>query len=83
MIKPLKDRILVEIIKETATKGSLIFVDQKRGAPVRAKVLSVGNSELKEGDEILMPAHVGTNVPNEANLEWVILHEQQILGVFE
>lgn len=83
MLKPLKDRVLVEIIKEENRKGSLIYIDPKRGGPVRAKVLSVGDSELKEGDEVLMPAHVGTNVPNEANLEWVILHEQQILGVFE
>lgn len=93
-IRPLSDRVLVEPIKEEEQKkGGIIIPDTAKEKPQQGKVIAIGTGKLddngkvipfnvKAGDKVLMPKYGGTEVKMDGK-EYIILREEDILGVIE
>jgi chaperonin GroES len=91
-IKPLGDRILVELAKEDEViKGGIIIPDSAKEKPQEGKVLAVGTGKLdkkgkklpfnvKEGDRVLMPKYGGSEVKVD-DKKYTLIKEDEILGV--
>ncbi|GBF07889.1 molecular chaperone GroES [Deinococcus aerius] len=95
MLKPLGDRVLVEIIEETEQKtaGGLYVPDTAKEKSQRGKVMAVGNGKLldngtrvaldvKEGDTVYFAKYGGTEV-NLDGKNYSILSERDILAIVE
>ncbi|ABF46524.1 MULTISPECIES: co-chaperone GroES [Deinococcus] len=95
MLKPLGDRVLVEIIEETEQKtaGGLYVPDTAKEKSQRGKVVAVGNGklldngtrvplEVKEGDTVYFAKYGGTEV-NLDGKNYSILNERDILATVE
>jgi chaperonin GroES len=91
-VKPLSDRILVEILEaEEVTKGGIVLPDTAKEKPQQAKVVAIGKGkvsdegkvippEVKEGDVVLFGKYSGTELKiDERNL--LMLKEEDILGI--
>lgn len=94
-IRPLYDRIVVKRIEETETMaGSIIIPDTAKEKPQLAEVVAVGKGrrledgklialEVQVGDQILFGKYAGNEVPKSFGDEYLILREDEILGVLE
>ena len=95
MLKPLGDRVLVEIIEETEQKtaGGLYVPDSAKEKSQRGKVVAVGNGKLldngtrvaldvNEGDTVYFAKYGGTEVNLEGK-NYSILSERDILAIVE
>jgi len=88
-IKPLRDRVLVERLPhEEKTEGGLYIPEAAKEKTQTGKVIAVGDGKLtddgrsipvavKAGDTVFFGKYAGT----EAGKEYVILREDEILGV--
>ena len=95
MLKPLGDRVLVEIIEETEQKtaGGLYVPDSAKEKSQRGKVIAVGAGKMTDdGKRITMDVNVGDTVyfakygGTEVTLEgknYSILSERDILAIVE
>ena|SRR6266436_6372951 len=87
-IKPLNDRVLVQIIDESENKtGGLILVakQEARAKQRKAKVLATGInvSQVKTGEIVIIPPYCGTQVGRaDEEIELVIVKENEILIAF-
>ncbi len=93
-IRPLHDRVIVKRIEDTETKrGSLFIPDSAKEKPQQGEVKAVGTGrlsekgervamEVKPGDRILFGKYGGSEVKVDGE-EWLILREDEILGVIE
>lgn len=93
-IRPLHDRVIVKRIEETENKrGSLFIPDSAKEKPQQGEVKAVGTGrlnetgervamEVKAGDRILFGKYGGSEVKVDGE-EWLILREDEILGVIE
>jgi len=91
-VKPLGDRVLVEILEaEEVTKGGIVLPDTAQEKPQQAKVSAVGNGkisddgkviplEVKEGDVVLFGKYSGTELKME-DKNMLMLKEEDILGI--
>lgn len=95
MLKPLGDRVLVEIIEEAEQKtaGGLYVPDTAKEKSQRGKVIAVGTGKLldngtrvaldvKEGDTVYFAKYGGTEVSLEGK-NYSILSERDILAIVE
>ncbi|ARF18062.1 co-chaperone GroES [Sporosarcina sp. P3] len=94
MLKPLGDRIVIELTKvEDTTVSGIVLPDSAQDKPQQGKVLAVGTGrvlsdgqrtelEVKEGDQILFAKYAGTEVKYEGN-EYLILNENDILAIIQ
>ncbi|WP_102125537.1 co-chaperone GroES [Deinococcus planocerae] len=95
MLKPLGDRVLVEIIEETEQKtaGGLFVPDTAKEKSQRGRVISVGNGKMldngtrvaldvKEGDTVYFAKYGGTEVSLDGK-NYSILNERDILAIVE
>ncbi|WP_291431665.1 co-chaperone GroES [Deinococcus sp.] len=95
MLKPLGDRVLVEIIEEAEQKtaGGLYVPDTAKEKSQRGKVVAVGNGkvldngtrvalDVKEGDTVYFAKYGGTEVTLEGK-NYSILAERDILAIVE
>jgi chaperonin GroES len=94
IIRPLGDRLVVSpVAQEETTRGGIILPDSAKEKPNRAKVIAVGNGrtaddgkkiplDVKEGDTVLYGKYSGTEIKIDG-IEYVILQERDVLGVFE
>ncbi len=92
MLKPLGDRIVIELIEsEEKSAFGIVLPDSAKEKPQEGKVLAVGTgrvlengarveSDVKEGDRILFSKYAGTEVKYEGN-EFLILRENDILAI--
>ena len=92
MLKPLGDRIVIELIEaEEKTSSGIIVPDSAKEKPQEGKVVAAGTGrvlengqrvdlEVKEGDRIIFSKYAGTEVKYEGN-EYLILRESDILAV--
>ncbi len=93
-IRPLADRIVVEVIDETEqTSGGIFIPDSAREKSQKAKVLAVGTGktlengqkeemEVKIGDIVLFAKYGGSDIKvNEK--EYKILSVRDVLGIIE
>ena len=91
-VKPLGDRILVEVLEaKEKTKGGIVLPDSAKEKPQEAKVAAVGNGktsdegkviplELKAGDTILFGKYTGTEI-TVSDKELLILKEEDVLAI--
>jgi len=92
--RPLHDRVLVRRLEEAEEKrGGIIIPDTAKEKPQQAEVKAVGGGKLlesgtrvaldvKAGDRILFGKYSGAEIKLDGN-EYLILREEEILGVIE
>ncbi|MCG7337188.1 co-chaperone GroES [Sporosarcina sp. ACRSM] len=92
MLKPLGDRIVIELIEaEEKTSSGIVLPDSAKEKPQEGKVVAAGTGrvlengqrielEVKEGDRIIFSKYSGTEVKYEGN-EFLILRESDILAI--
>jgi len=90
-IKPIGDKILVEVIEENENKvGSIIVPDTAKEKPQQAKVVAVGEGirdgekiiplSVKKGDIVLFSKYSGTEL-NHDGKDYLILQESNLLAI--
>lgn len=90
-IKPIGDRILVEILDTEIEKvGSIYVPDTAKEKPNQGKVAEVGEGKrdgdklipltVKKGDKILYGKYSGTEIEFEGK-KYLILQESEVLAV--
>ncbi|ANE44648.1 MAG: chaperonin [Deinococcus sp.] len=95
MLKPLGDRVLVEIVEDTETKtaGGLYVPDSAKEKSQRGRVVAVGNGKVLEngtrmavevnvGDVVYFAKYGGTEVTLEGK-NYSLLAERDILAIVE
>jgi len=93
-VRPLNDRVIVKRVQEeTKTAGGIIIPDSAKEKPVEGVVVAVGtgkvldngtklNLTVKAGNKVLFNKYAGTEI-KIANVEHVIMREDDILGIIE
>lgn len=90
-IKPLADRIVVQMVEaEETTKSGIILAGSAKEKPQVAKVVAVGPGgvvdgkevvmELKVSDKVLISKYAGTEVKLD-NQEYTILKQSDVLAI--
>lgn len=92
MIKPLGDRVVIELVEtEEKTASGIVLPDSAKEKPQEGKVVAVGSGrvadngeritpEIANGDNIIFSKFAGTEVTYEGT-EYLILRESDILAV--
>jgi len=93
-IKPLGNRVCIERSKQSTSKGGILLPDTAQEKPLEGVVLEVGGGKinddgicepmtLKKGDRVLFSAYAGTTVevPGDQETEYLIMSEDEILGI--
>ncbi len=92
LLKPLGDRIVIELIEaEEKTSSGIVLPDSAKEKPQEGKVIAVGTGrvlengqrvelEVSEGDRIIFSKYAGTEVKYEGT-EYLILRESDILAI--
>src|SRR5919198_373633 len=89
-LKPLGDRVIVEVLEEEEiTVSGIVLPDTAKEKPQRGKVLAVGPGRyedgklvplgVEEGDEVVFSKYGGTEVTVSGD-EYLILRESDILA---
>ncbi len=90
-LKPLGDRLIVEVLEEEETTSSgIVLPDTAKEKPQRGRVLAVGPGarddngnhvamDLEEGDEIVFSKYGGTEIKVGVD-EYLILRESDVLA---
>ena len=90
-LKPLGDRLIVEVLEEEMTTASgIVLPDTAKEKPQRGRVLAVGpgprdedgkhiTMELEEGDEIIFSKYGGTEIKLGTE-DYLILRESDVLA---
>ncbi|MDA3861831.1 MAG: co-chaperone GroES [Melioribacteraceae bacterium] len=87
-VKPLDDRVLVEVaVEEVKTASGLYIPDTAKEKPRMGKVVAVGTDEdlqelIKVGDNILFAKYGGEDI-TVGNDEYKIVQRGDILAVIE
>ena len=93
-IKPLGDKILVEVLEaEAKTKGGIILPDSAKEEKTEGKVISVGSGkvlesgklqplEVKKGDRVIYSKYAGDEILIDGK-KHKILKENEVLAVYE
>lgn len=87
-IKPMDDRVLVEIVEEESkTASGIIIPDSAKEKPTMGTVVAVGTDEdlkelVKEGDKILFGKYGGEDISLNGN-DYKIIQRSDILAVVE
>ncbi|GLB61973.1 co-chaperone GroES [Cytobacillus sp. NCCP-133] len=92
MLKPLGDRIIIELVEtEEKTASGIVLPDTAKEKPQEGKVVAVGTGrvlengervdlEVADGDRIIFSKYAGTEVKYEGK-EYLILRENDILAI--
>ncbi|WP_077210611.1 co-chaperone GroES [Bacillus dakarensis] len=92
MLKPLGDRIVIELVEtEEKTASGIVLPDSAKEKPQEGKVVAVGTGrvldngervapEVAVGDRIIFSKYSGTEVKFQG-AEYLILRENDILAV--
>ncbi|OZS78192.1 co-chaperone GroES [Tetzosporium hominis] len=94
MLKPLGDRIVIEVVEaEEKTASGIVLPDSAKEKPQEGKVLAVGNGrvldngtraelDVQVGDRVLYSKYAGTDVKYDGK-ELLIVRESDILAVIQ
>mgnify|MGYP001104030925 CR=1 FL=1 len=86
MIRPLGDRVLIELVEQEETTASgIVLPDSAKEKPQEGKVVAVGKDaedEVKVDDRVIYSKYAGTEVEYEGK-EYLILGKMDILAVIE
>jgi chaperonin GroES len=92
MLKPLKDRVLVEPLPaEEMTKSGIVLPESAKEKPAEGKIVALGTGistkegkkiafEVKVGDKVLYGKYAGDEIKIKG-VEYKILKEDEILGI--
>ena len=92
MLRPLGDRIIIELVEvEEKTAFGIVLPDSAKEKPQTGKVVAVGTGrvldngtrielDVKVGDEIIFPKFSGTEVKYDGQ-EYLIIRESDVLAV--
>lgn len=92
MLKPLGDRIVIELVEsEEKTASGIVLPDTAKEKPQEGKVVAVGTGrvldsgervalEVSAGDRIIFSKYAGTEVKYEGK-EYLIVRENDILAI--
>ena len=92
MLRPLGDRIIIELIEaEEKTAFGIVLPDSAKEKPQEGKVVAIGTGrvldngtrvelDVKVGDRIIFSRYSGTEVKYESN-DYLILRESDVLAV--
>lgn len=92
MLKPLGDRIIIELVEtEEKTASGIVLPDSAKEKPQEGKVVAVGTGRVLEngervalevaaGDSIIFSKYAGTEVKYDGK-DYLILRENDILAV--
>ncbi|WP_096438530.1 co-chaperone GroES [Alteribacter populi] len=92
MLKPLGDRIVIELVEqEEKTASGIVLPDSAKEKPQEGKVVAAGNGrvtdngervalEVKEGDNVIFSKYSGTEV-KYGGKEYLVLRESDVLAV--
>ena len=92
MLRPLGDRIIIELIEaEEKTASGIVLPDSAKEKPQEGKIVAIGTGrvlengtrvelDVKEGDRIIFSKYAGTEVKYENN-DYLILRESDVLAV--
>ncbi|SEU04919.1 chaperonin GroES [Salinibacillus kushneri] len=92
MLKPLGDRVVIEVVEqEETTSSGIVLPDSAKEKPQEGKVVAVGSGhvtdngervslEVAEGNHVVYSKYAGTEVKYEGQ-EYLILRESDILAV--
>ncbi|SEA92253.1 chaperonin GroES [Thalassobacillus cyri] len=94
MLKPLGDRIVIEIVKqEEKTASGIVLPDSAKEKPQEGKVVAVGTGrvtdngekvalEVAQGDHVIYSKFAGTEVKYEGK-EYLVIRESDVLAVIQ
>jgi chaperonin GroES len=93
-IRPLYDRIVVKRIEPAEQmQGGLYIPDSAKEKPQEGEVVAVGKGkrekgvivplEVKVGDHVLFGKYSGSEAPKSIGEEYLIMREDEILGILE
>ncbi len=83
--KPLKDRVFVTYSEEgEKTAGGIYIPEAAKEKPQKGVVKAIGSEvkEIKVGNAILFDKYSGSKV-NIDNIEYLIIKEEDVLGIIE
>ncbi|MFC7372434.1 co-chaperone GroES [Fictibacillus iocasae] len=92
MLKPLGDRIVIELVEsEEKTASGIVLPDTAKEKPQEGKVVAVGTGrvadngerialEVSEGDTVIYSKYAGTEVKYQGK-EYLILRETDVLAI--
>lgn len=83
--KPLKDRVFVTYSEEgEKTAGGIYIPEAAKEKPQKGVVKAVGSEvkEIKVGNAVLFDKYSGSKV-NIDNIEYLIIKEEDVLGIIE
>ena len=87
-IKPLDDRVLVEVMEEESkTSSGIIIPDTAKEKPTMGTVVAVGTDEdlkeiIKEGDKVLFGKYGGEDITVDGK-EYKLIQRSDILAITE
>jgi chaperonin GroES len=92
-LKPLGDRLIVEVLEEEeVTSSGIVLPDTAKEKPQRGRVLAVGKGRYEEGklipldvevgDEVVYSKYGGTEVKISGE-EYLILRESDVLAKYD
>lgn len=94
MLKPLGNRVLLELVKEEATtSGGIVLPDSAKEKPQFAKVVAVGKGQLLDngdrlalevsvGDKVVFEKYAGTEIKYEGT-DYLVLKDTDIIAIAE
>ncbi|EXJ23599.1 Heat shock protein 60 family co-chaperone GroES [Alkalibacterium sp. AK22] len=94
MLKPLGNRVLLEVKKEEEkTASGLVLPDSAKEKPQTAKVIAVGDGKLLDngvkaavsvavGDEVLFEKYAGSEVKYEGT-EYLVVKDTDIIAIID
>jgi chaperonin GroES len=91
-VQPISNRVLIKREAAKTTKGGIILPDAAQEKPRMGEVIAVGPGKRDEegiqqkmhvnvGDRVLFSSYAGTEVKMEDDAEYLIVTEDDILGV--
>ncbi|AXX64192.1 co-chaperone GroES [Bombilactobacillus bombi] len=94
MLKPLGDRILVQVDEEKEqTVGGIVLANNAKEKPQTGEIVAVGAGDkapdgkiipmtLKKGDRVIYDKYAGSEVKYEGN-KYLVMHEKDVMAVIE
>lgn len=94
MLKPLGDRVIIELVQsEEKTASGIVLPDTAKEKPQEGKIVAVGTGRVLEsgervapevsvGNRIIFSKYAGTEVKYDGK-EYLILRESDIVAVIE
>ena len=86
MIKPLLDRVLLQVLEqEEKTSSGILLPDTAKEKTQKAKVVEIGSSkdiQVKKGDIVIYDKYSGIQI-KEDNKEYLIVKNEEIVAIIK